>query len=235
MKATTTEVQNNFGKYLKIAANEEIVITRNNKEVAKLTAYVKEKKRNNRVLEGSAAYTCEDPFRVTYQEYLRITKDSINRYEYIYGVIYLLASPTFSHQNISSEIYLKLSEYLSDKKCKPIYAPFDVTIEVDEEKNIVQPDIVVICDHENIDEKGKYHGTPSMVIEILSPSTRSKDMTVKLDLYMRSGIKEYWVVNPEAEKVDVFSFSDSEISKTSTYRFNEKIVSLIYNGLEIKL
>ena len=235
MKVTTTEVQNNFGKYLKISANEEIVITRNNKEVAKLIAYVKSRKKIDRVSEGSAAYTCDDPFRVTYQEYLRITGESINRYEYINGVIYLLASPTFSHQNISAVIFLKLSKYFSDKKCKPIYAPFDVTIELEEDKNIVQPDILVICDHEKIDEKGKYHGIPSMIIEILSPSTRTKDMTVKLDLYMRSGIAEYWIVNPEAEKVDVFSFSEGEISKTSTYRFNEKIVSLIYIGLKIKL
>jgi len=69
-----------------------------------------------------------------------------------------------------------------------------VTIELDDEKNVVQPDILVICDHDKIDDKGRYYGTPSLVIEIISDSTKTKDMTVKLELYMRSGMKEYWVV-----------------------------------------
>ena len=66
------------------------------------------------------------------------------------------------------------------KKCEPLTAPFDVTLLKDNNKNVVQPDILVICDTENIDEKGRYWGIPSLILEVLSETTRHKDMLKNL-------------------------------------------------------
>ncbi len=235
MKATTTEVQNNFGKYLKIAMNEDVIITRNGKEIACLSTYEKDSKNKLLICEGSAAYTYEKPFKVTFDEFIRLVEDSVNRYEYINGVIYLLASPTHMHQNTSAQIYGNFFNWFRGKKCRPYYAPFDLSINVGVEKNVVQPDILVICDHENIDQKGKYHGIPSLVVEILSPSTRTKDLTTKLELYMKGGIQEYWVVNPEAKKIDIYAFKEKEISEVATFMSEDTAKSFMYKGLEISL
>src|SRR5690554_1858130 len=104
MKVTATEIKNNLGKYLKISANEDIIITKNGHEIACLSKYNPDMKKGFCVREGSAAYSSLEPLKATYDVYLRLVQDSINRYEYINGVIYLLASPTHNHQLISSRL-----------------------------------------------------------------------------------------------------------------------------------
>ncbi len=235
MKATATEIQNSFGKYLKICANEDVIITRNGREIASLSSYNPDKKNKLLICEGAAAYSSDKPFKISYQDFVRMVEDSRNQYEYINGVVYLQASPTHSHQSISSRIYTQFSIWFQGKECRPYYSPYDVTFLIEEEKNVVQPDILVICDHNKIDNKGKYHGIPSLVVEIMSPSTKTKDLTAKMELYMRGGVSEYWVVNQEMKKIDIYAFIEKEISDTLTYKMNETAESVIFKGLTIKL
>ncbi len=235
MKATATEVQNSFGKYLKICANEDVIITRNGREIASLSRYAQDKKNKPLVCEGVAAYSSDKPFKISYQEFVRMVEDSRNQYEYINGVAYLQASPTHMHQSISSRIYTRFSIWFQNKKCQPYYSPYDVTFLINNEKNVVQPDILVICDHSKIDDKGKYYGTPSLVVEIMSPSTKTKDLTAKLELYMKGGVSEYWIVNQEVKKIDIYTFIDKEISDTLTYKINETAESVIFKGLSVNV
>ncbi len=235
MKATTTEVQNSFGKYLRICANEDVVITRNGREIATLSRYDPDKKNKLLVCEGAAAYSSDKPFRISYQDFIRMVEDSRNQYEYINGVVYLQASPTHSHQSISSKIYTHFSIWFQGKKCQPYYSPYDVTFIIGDEKNVVQPDILVICDHDRIDDKGKYHGTPSLIVEIMSPATKTKDLTTKLELYMKGGLSEYWVVNQEAKKIDIYAFIEKGISDTLTYKINETAKSMVFKGLTVNV
>ena len=102
----STEVQNNFGKYLRLVNREDIIITKNGKKVAKLVKYYE----NNDFIirEGSSAYSHEG-MKVSYKEFLKIARKSENRYEYIDGQIYLLSSPKVKHQ--------KLLMILSAKRC----------------------------------------------------------------------------------------------------------------------
>ena len=111
---------------------------------------------------------------------------------------------------------------------------------------------MVICDlEENLNEKDYYMGVPALVVEIISESTRSKDFVKKLDLYMSTGITEYWIVNPLNREVTVFLFEANDISKSATYKnkdgtdrkvkFNEAGISDIgciikgkYVAIEIK-
>src|SRR5690554_7262091 len=98
-------------------------------------------------------------------------------------------------------------------------APYDITLKRNKDDiNIVQPDIMVICDlAEKLGDDGYYKGVPTLVVEILSESTCKKDLTNKLDLYMCCGIEEYWVVNPLNCEVAVYQLS----GLTTQYRSEE--------------
>lgn len=104
----------------------------------------------------------------------------------------------------------------------------------EEDPNVVQPDVVVICDLDKVNESNKYEGIPALVVEVLSPSTKGKDMVTKLSLYMKSGVSEYWVVNLEGRSILQYSFSpERDIENLKIYAEGESIKSSIFTGLEI--
>lgn len=100
--------------------------------------------------------------------------------------------------------------------------------------DVIQPDLLIACDfEENLNEKGRYMGTPSLCIEILSASTRSKDMVDKLNTFMLSGVIEFWIVEPKNQTVMIYSFEDFNLKDYYTYRQEEILVSQAFPGLEI--
>ncbi len=217
MRVSSTDMQNNFGKYLKFAeANEEIIVTRNGKDVAKLAALseadhtlLKEEAAKNELSRGS----------VTYEEFLEMVETSEQRLELIDGFVYNLASPSFKHQYAIQELIGTFHNWFKGTpSCTPVVSPFDITLKKEEDNIcVVQPDVVVICDKDRIDANGKYTGTPTLAVEVLSPSTRSKDLIRKLDLFMKCGVKEYWIVDPMKEQVTVYTFDDGEIADITYY------------------
>ena len=228
----STDFQNNFGKYLGLVNQEDIIISRNGKKVARLVKYYEGD--DYIIHEGSSAYSYEG-MHVSYEEFLKIIRESENRYEYIDGQIYLLASPKFKHQKIVMDLAVIFSSWFQNKGCQPLSSPFDVTLYKEDEPNVVQPDLMVICDQENIADDDTYQGTPSLVVEVLSESTRSKDIIKKMDLYMQSGVEEYWIVNPFSEEVNIYNFKEREIGKIMSYRNDEIAKSFAFPGLEISL
>ena len=145
--------------------------------------------------------------KYTYSDYL--TWDDDKRYELIDGEVFLLVSPLFIHQEISGNLLCKLGNYLEGKKCEVIM-PIDVRLNSDTEDNtVVQPDISVICDPNKIEEWG-CRGAPDMIIEILSPETYNHDIVVKFNQYLKAGVREYWLVDPEARNVRVFLLKNGE-------------------------
>lgn len=238
MIVTTTDLQNSFGKYLQLCQNEEVVITKNGKKVAKLLPYTEDGTLGRWLVgEGSPRYSAKG-IRVTYEEYLKMTEESENRYEYIDGEIILLASPLYPHQRAVREILGEFTAWFRDKDCEPLTAPFDVVLHRlgDAEKiNSVQPDILVICDRDKIDETGKYRGTPTLVVEVLSDSTRSRDLIQKVDLYMESGVQEYWVANPDSAEIYIYVFADYKLANILTFKGEEHAQSVFFPGLKIDL
>ncbi len=248
MYVSATEVQNNFGKYLKVCKVENVIITRNGKKQAMLLHFP----RNYEGFEAGEPFSDfgTSPRKeeyVTYRQFLEMTEKSENRYELIDGVVYLLASPGFTHQRILGELYASFREHLSSHDiCDAFMAPFDIKLirqnikllreETEDDINVVQPDLIILCDYlKDIDEKDKYQGTPTLAVEILSPSTRSKDRVKKLDLYMESGMEEFWIIDPKTKSVMVYSFKDGELDADTIYTSGQTAESICFPELSVSL
>lgn len=175
----------------------------------------------------------------TYEDYLKWTDDE--RWELIDGEPCVMSpAPSRMHQEIIGEMFLQIATYLKGKKCKIYVAPFDVVLikpnEKDEEsKNIVQPDITIICDEEKLNDKGCI-GAPDMVVEVVSPSTASQDYVKKLNLYEKYEIKEYWIVNPKNSNIFVYKLDEnSQYSEVKVYSIKDKVKVGIFDNLNIDL
>ena len=114
-------------------------------------------------------------------------------------------SPSTKHQRISGRLHAQLFNLLEGTDCEVFHAPFDVELinEKIEGTKIIIPDLSVICDKSGLNEN-KYIGIPTMIFEIISPSNQSHDLVFKLNLYMQYGVKEYWIVNPLLNTIQVY-------------------------------
>jgi Uma2 family endonuclease len=150
--------------------------------------------------------------------------------ELIDGQIYFMASPNRRHQSVLGELYLRIASYIKSKggNCKVYLAPFAVFINKDN-RNYVEPDISVICDPDKLNDKG-CDGAPDWIIEIVSPSNKNMDYLVKLLKYQSSGVREYWIVDTESERISVYNFEHDEME---VYRLDDKVKAGIYEDLEI--
>ena len=234
MEVTSTEVQNNFGAYLKLAQVEEVYVTRNGRRVAVIKYCEESPTECSNIKEGKANYQNEN-LKMSVEEFFKLSVASENRYELIDGEVYQMASPSYEHQSIVTAILSQIYQWSQGKKCKPVPAPFDVTLLKEDIPSIVQPDIVVVCDQENINEQGRYNGTPILVMEVLSESTRHKDMVKKLNLYMVSGVKEYWIINPLNREIYIYSFEAEEVQNYRVFKGKEIADSEVLENLSIHL
>ncbi len=241
MIVRSTELQNNFGKYLKLCKIEDVIVSKNGKCLAKLVFYDDEVNADfcDGIIKEINANYVYNRKKVTYEEFIEMTEISDKRYELIDGEVYMMTSPTVSHQKAQVFLFNAFFNWFKGEKCIPFVSPFDITLnKFDDEKNknVVQPDIMVICDlDEKTNEKDKYMGTPALVVEILSKSTKRRDFVIKLDLYLNSGIREYWLVNPENREIIIYDFEDGEITSINTSRYGEIAESKIYKGLKMNV
>ena len=138
-----------------------------------------------------------------------LTWDENELIEIIDGEVFMMATPSRIHQKISGELFRQLANYLEGKKCEVYSAPFGVRLfEQDGDRpedvdTVVEPDISVVCDQSKLDKHG-CKGAPDLIVEILSPSSLRHDRLVKLNLYQRAGVREYWIVDPKNKSVQVF-------------------------------
>jgi prevent-host-death family protein len=237
MRVNATDLQNAFGKYLSLTEKEDIVIVKNGKSVAKLVHYTEP----DYLLLHEEAREYNSPRRISYEEYLNLVNSSEQRYELIDGEIYLMASPSFNHQIVVNEIAGRFYNYFKGKSCRSLTAPLDVRLfgfatKFEEDPNVVQPDVIVICDTDKVGETNKYEGVPTMVAEVLSPSTKGKDMVIKLNLYMKSGILEYWVVDLENKSIFQYSFSgERDIASLNIIKEGDTVKSTVFESLEVSV
>lgn len=163
----------------------------------------------------------------TIEDYYAVPDDI--RVELIDGVIYDMSTPRIGHQFILGELFFRFHSCIMehDKPCEVFAAPFGVAPDSDD-KTIVQPDISIVCDS-NLDfDANHFNGAPELVVEILSPSTRHKDCTIKLQKYMNAGVKEYWIVDPKYKRVLVYVFEEDVLP--TQYSFDDSIPVGISGG-----
>lgn len=147
----------------------------------------------------------------TYADYL--TWEEQEHTELIEGVPMMMAPPSRMHQQISGEIFRQLANYLEGKKCRVYAAPFSVRLFAQSDtpdnqvSTIVEPDISVICDRDKLDDRGCV-GAPDLVVEVISPSSIRHDRLTKFNLYRRAGVREYWIVSPDEQTVQVCVLQD---------------------------
>ena len=168
----------------------------------------------------------------TYADYL--TWDNDVRQELIDGVIYDMATPSRRHQAISFELGRQVGNYLRGKPCRAYAAPFSVRLNADSfDDTVVEPDLVVVCDMSKLDDKGCV-GAPDFVVEILSPSTASKDKVLKYRAYLNAGVREYWIVDPDAQTVHAHVLENGKYDVT-IYHENDIAPIQVLEGCEIDL
>lgn len=150
------------------------------------------------------------------------------RVELIDGVIYYMTAPTLPHQIIAGEVYRQLWDCVEehDEECFPLISPINVQLDRDD-RTMVQPDVAIVCDKELITKKVIY-GAPEFVLEVLSPSTRKKDQLIKLNKYLNAGCKEFWIVDPDKEKIMVYDFTSDDWP--DIYSFEDRVLVRISDG-----
>ena len=181
---------------------------------------------------NEAARKFERGKRYTYADYCTWGDDV--RCELIDGVVYDMSpAPGWVHQGLSMNLLGQFFVFLEGKPCKVFHAPFDVRLSSEDDYTVVQPDIVVICDRSKISGTGCI-GAPDMVVEILSPSTASKDMLLKFIKYQKAGVREYWIVDPQTKVIRVCILNNGKYDSID-YHDADKIAANILDGFEIDI
>lgn len=162
----------------------------------------------------------------TIEDYLALPEQC--RVELIDGVIYDMGAPNFGHQAINIKISTKLFNYIDKMKgkCMVVTAPTDVQLDCDN-KTMLQPDILIVCDRRKLTLE-RVFGAPDFVVEVLSLSTRKKDLSIKMRKYKDAGVREYWIVDPIRRRVHVYEFERS--ADPVLYTFKDKVPVGIFNG-----
>jgi Uma2 family endonuclease len=173
----------------------------------------------------------------TYEDYKTLSASTDERHELIDGDLYMVPALTVAHQVISKNIALRLEQHVSTTGCgRMLYAPLDVVLGEGEKRSVVQPDIVFISNaREGRVTEDEIVGAPDLVIEILSPGTANRDMGLKKALYARNGVREYWIVNPKLEFVEVFSLGPGGYELPVRYELGDRVVSTVVPGFEAAL
>ncbi len=164
--------------------------------------------------------------RYTVYDYEALPED--RKVELIDGVFYDMVSPSVVHQIILGELYKILDNCIADHKCdcNVFFASFSIQVDGGIH-TMVEPDLFVICDDKGL-RRNKYIGAPEFIAEIVSPSSRSRDMFIKLNKYRFSGVREYWIIDPKYRVVQVYDLEHE--TQPEKYSFTDMIPVLISEG-----
>ena len=173
----------------------------------------------------------------TYEDYKSLTASTDQRYELIDGELYMAPAPTVTHQLVSGNLEFLLARHVRATRCgRVLHAPLDVVLGKGPLRNVVQPDILFISNERaNIVTQAEIVGAPDLIVEILSPGSVERDRGQKKTLYARNGVREYWIVDPALESIEVFSFGRRGNTAPARYGVGERLVSAVVPGFEASL
>ncbi len=187
-------------------------------------------KENIIIRDESSAYGRRAHDGYTIDDYFATSEDQ--NVELIDGTFFDMASPGVRHQGIVMKVSVQLENYVSEKggRCRVFAGPIDVQLDCDD-KTVVVPDIIVVCDTEKL-QKDRVKGAPDLVVEIVSPSSTKRDYVIKTEKYSEAGVCEYWIVDPEKERVLVYDFEGDSVPVM--YGLDDEVPVGIFDG-ELKI
>ena len=163
----------------------------------------------------------------TYEDYKSLPEAMDRRYELMDGELCLVPAPTTTHQRVSQNIEFALVGHMRATRCgRVLHAPVDVVLGEGKRRDVVQPDIVFISTaRAAIVTESEIAGAPDLVVEVLSPGTVARDRGYKKTLYERSGVREYWIVDPAEKSVETFRLGVSGFGAPVRYRSGDTLTS----------
>ena len=170
--------------------------------------------------------------KLTYEDYRSTPEDK--RYELLDGELTLAPAPRTTHQIVQNNISWRMSQFVASEDLGTVFnAPTDVVLA---ETDIVQPDIVFVS-HErgHIIEENDLQGAPDLVVEVLSPSTASRDRGYKRTLYAQHGVKEYWIAGVESATITVLLLGEDGFEVFGTFGEGERFSSPTLEGFEVEM
>lgn len=185
-------------------------------------------------LGGKLIKKIPQPKLLTYEDYVKLTPPDSGNFELLNGRIFFMASPTPTHQEISSLLNTYLGIYIiSNKLGKLFAAPMDVLFTPHDS---FQPDLLFIAKERlNIIDENKIEGTPDLIVEILSPSNDTNEMSYKKHIYGSTGVKEYWLINVEKQTLTLYKQIENELRWQKDIQKNEVLQSEIITGFELDI
>lgn len=168
-------------------------------------------------------------YQLTAADWLEFPDDG-RLYEILGGELYVSPPPGIEHQRIASRLHILLHQFLADGRGEVLFAPTGVKLS---EHNIPEPDLVVIL-AEQAHKVGEawIDGAPDLVVEILSPGTASRDLSVKREIYEQSGIPEYWIVDRKAGAIEVLTLEGGRYVRFGRFERGSILRSKRLTGLE---
>lgn len=173
--------------------------------------------------------------KFTYEDYLLFPEDG-RRHELIDGEHFMTPAPSTRHQRIVGNLHCFLKNHIARTKQGEVFvAPTDVVLS---NQDVIQPDLLFVCaERASIITDKNIQGPPDFVIEIISETTRKTDETIKRKLYEGHGVREYWIVDPELETVDIHRLTDRGYVRAAELSLDadHAIETLLLPGLKLKL
>lgn len=172
--------------------------------------------------------------RYTYRDYINLPESEEKRYELIDGELYMAPAPTPAHQIIVGRLFRVLIEFVEAHDLgSVIFSPLDVVLS---EEDVLQPDVIYVStDREGIITERNIRGAPDLVIEVLSPGTADRDRTIKRARYLKFGVREYWMVDPQARTIEVLKAGQTEFESVRVYPGGTTATSPVLEGLRVSV
>ncbi|HVU11725.1 MAG TPA: Uma2 family endonuclease [Phototrophicaceae bacterium] len=172
-----------------------------------------------------------DVVRVSAAEFDQLTANDERRFELINGEVIEMTAPKIKHQRLIGRLYRLLDDIKPDGE---VFITPDVYLD---EYNVPEPDIVWVAANSATCEitENRLIGAPDLVVEILSPSTAKRDRTDKFDLYEKHGTREYWLVDPEYDQIEVWKRGATSFERQRVYGIGDTFESAVLGGKTVEI
>lgn len=173
--------------------------------------------------------------RFRYQDYKALPESMEKRYELLGGALLMVPAPSTTHQRISRNLEYQLIEFCNQFEFgEVLYAPVDVVLGKGDEREVVQPDIILVArERLAIITEQEISGAPDLVVEIISPGTEDRDRSYKMVLYARYGVREYWIVDPKKRCIEIYVPDRTGFVQQAIYSDDGALVSPLLRSFHL--